>query len=111
MSIEIIDYSETIAIGKLRSENSGNIFASYRPPILDMDNEWKLLNYLVVINAKNKFKNENKNTFTGIVNNNKSTNFFLVLSHVWTRNKCNYIGLTFDAMGFIHFPWMKTHFF
>lgn len=56
MTIEIIDDSETIAIGKLRLENSEIYFVSYRSLILDMDNKWKLLNYLAVINAKNKFK-------------------------------------------------------
>lgn len=56
MTTEIIDDGETIAIGKLRLENSEIYFVSYKSLILDMNNEWKLLNYLAVINAKNKFK-------------------------------------------------------
>ena len=51
MTTEIIDDSETIAIGKLRLENSEIYFVSYKSLILDMNNEWKLLNYLAVINA------------------------------------------------------------
>lgn len=53
MTIESIDYSETIAMVKLRLESSENHFVSYNSFVLDIDNEWKLINNLAVVEAKN----------------------------------------------------------
>lgn len=52
MKIETIDDSETIAIVKLRLESSENYFVSYNSLVLDIDNEWKLINNLAVVEAK-----------------------------------------------------------
>lgn len=52
MKIESIDHSETIAMVKLRLESSENYFVSYNSLLLDIDNEWKLINNLAVVEAK-----------------------------------------------------------
>lgn len=52
MTIESVDDSETIAIVKLRLESSENYFVSYNSLVLDIDNEWKLINNLAVVEAK-----------------------------------------------------------
>lgn len=52
MTIESIDDSETIAMVKLRLESSENHFVSYNSLVLDVDNEWKLINNLAVVEAK-----------------------------------------------------------
>lgn len=52
MKIETIDDSETIAMVKLRLESSENYFVSYNSLVLDIDNEWKLINNLAVVEAK-----------------------------------------------------------
>lgn len=54
MVIENIDNSETIAIVKLRLESDENHFVSYNSMVLDTDNQWKLINNLAVVVAKNK---------------------------------------------------------
>lgn len=52
MTIESIDDSETIAMVKIRLESSENYFVSYNSLVLDIDNEWKLINNLAVVEAK-----------------------------------------------------------
>lgn len=52
MKIESIEDSQTIAIVKLHLESSENYFVSYNSLVLDIDNEWKLINNLVVVGAK-----------------------------------------------------------
>lgn len=52
MKIEIIDESDTIAMVKLRLESSENYFLSYNSLVLDIDNEWKLINNLAVVDTK-----------------------------------------------------------
>lgn len=52
MTIESIDDSETIAMVKLRLESSENYFVSYNSLVLDVDNEWKLINNLAVVETK-----------------------------------------------------------
>lgn len=52
MIIENIDYSETIALVKLRLESSENYFVSYNSLVLDTDNEWRIINNLAVVKAK-----------------------------------------------------------
>ena len=52
MTIESIDESETIATVKLRLESSENYFISYNSLVLDIDNEWKIINNLAVVEAK-----------------------------------------------------------
>lgn len=52
MTIESIEYSETIATVKLRLESSENHFISYNSLVLDIDNEWKIINNLAVVEAK-----------------------------------------------------------
>jgi hypothetical protein len=53
MTIESIDYSETIAMVKLRLESLENDFVSYNSLVLDIDNDWKLINNLAVVEPKN----------------------------------------------------------
>ena len=64
MKIESIDHCETIAMVKLRLESSENYFVSYNSLVLDIDNEWKLINNLAVVYTKNKeeFKDNSKTT-------------------------------------------------
>ena len=52
MTIESIDHSETIAMVKLRLESSENYFVSYNSLVLDIDNEWKIINNLAVVEQK-----------------------------------------------------------
>ncbi|MEO8516911.1 MAG: nuclear transport factor 2 family protein [Flavobacterium sp.] len=52
MTIESIDNIETIAMVKLRLESSENYFVSYNSLVLDIDNEWKLINNLAVVESK-----------------------------------------------------------
>lgn len=52
MMIESIEDSETIAMVKLRLESSENYFISYNSLVLDIDNEWKIINNLAVVEAK-----------------------------------------------------------
>lgn len=52
MIIENIDENKTIATVKLRLESSENYFISYNSLVLDIDNEWKLINNLAVVEAK-----------------------------------------------------------
>ncbi len=52
MSIESIEISETIAMVKLRLESSENRFVSFNSLVLDVDNQWKIINNLAVIDQK-----------------------------------------------------------
>ena len=52
MTIESIDDNQTIAMVKLRLESSENYFVSYNSLVLDIDNEWKLINNLAIVDAK-----------------------------------------------------------
>jgi hypothetical protein len=52
MTIESIEDCQTIAMVKLRLESSENYFVSYNSLVLDIDNEWKLINNLAVVEAK-----------------------------------------------------------
>jgi hypothetical protein len=52
MFIESIDESETVAMVKLRLESAENSFISYNSMVLDTDNEWKIINNLAVVKAK-----------------------------------------------------------
>jgi hypothetical protein len=52
MTIERIDFSDTIAMVKLRLESSENYFVSYNSLVLDSDKEWKLINNLAVVEPK-----------------------------------------------------------
>lgn len=52
MKIENIDDCEKIANVKLRLESSENYFVSYNSLVLDVDNEWKLIDNLAVVEAK-----------------------------------------------------------
>ncbi len=52
MLIESIDYSERIAMVKLRLESRENFFLSYNSLVLDADNEWKLISNLAVVEAR-----------------------------------------------------------
>jgi len=52
MIIESIDESETVAMVKLRLESAENSFVSYNSMVLDTDNEWKIINNLAVVKAK-----------------------------------------------------------
>jgi hypothetical protein len=53
MTIENIYESGTIASVKLRLESSENYFVSYNSLVFDTDNEWKIINNLAVVEAKN----------------------------------------------------------
>lgn len=53
MEIGEIDQSGSIASVKLRIESSENDFVSYNSLVLDTDNEWKIINNLAVVKAKN----------------------------------------------------------
>ncbi len=52
MQIESIDNNETIAMVKLRLESAENYFVSYNSLVLDIDNEWKLINNLAKVESK-----------------------------------------------------------
>lgn len=49
MEIESIDCNETIAMVKLRLESSENYFVSFNSLVLDIDNEWKIINNLALV--------------------------------------------------------------
>lgn len=53
MSIESIDQSGIIASVKLRMESNENHFISFNSLVLDTDNEWKIINNLAIVEAKN----------------------------------------------------------
>lgn len=52
MNIEQIDESGTIALVKLRLESAENQFVSYNSLVLDVDNQWKLIYNLAVVESK-----------------------------------------------------------
>lgn len=52
MEIENIDENGTIASVKIRLESSENSFISYNSLVVDIDNEWKIINNLAVVEAK-----------------------------------------------------------
>lgn len=49
IALEILEESGTIAMVKLRLESAENHFVSYNSLVLDVDNEWKLINNLAVV--------------------------------------------------------------
>ncbi|MFB6456004.1 nuclear transport factor 2 family protein [Chitinophaga sp. Hz27] len=53
MEIETIAQSGNIAMVKLRLESAENHFVSYNSLVLDIDNEWRIVNNLAVVEAKN----------------------------------------------------------
>ncbi|NNE75673.1 MAG: hypothetical protein HKN31_01220 [Pricia sp.] len=53
MKIEELDQSGSIASVKLRLESEENDFLSYNSLVLDTDNEWKIINNLAIVEAKN----------------------------------------------------------
>lgn len=53
MQIETLEQNGTIASVKLRIESSENDFISYNSLVLDTDNEWKIINNLAIVKAKN----------------------------------------------------------
>lgn len=53
MTIESIDLNQTIAMVKLRLESAENHFVSYNSLVWDTDNEWKIINNLAIVEAKN----------------------------------------------------------
>ena len=52
MTIISLDSSETIASVKLQLESDENSFISYNSLVLDIDNEWKIINNLAVVQPK-----------------------------------------------------------
>jgi hypothetical protein len=52
IKIESIDEGETIAMVKLRLESAENYFLSYNSLVLDLDNEWKLINNLAIVEPR-----------------------------------------------------------
>ena len=52
MTIESIDEDKTIAMVKLRLESSENNFVSYNSLVLDIDDEWKIINNLAIVESK-----------------------------------------------------------
>lgn len=52
MEVLRLDHSDKIASVKLKIESSENDFISYNSLVLDVDNEWKLIDNLAVVNAK-----------------------------------------------------------
>ncbi|HLT33998.1 MAG TPA: nuclear transport factor 2 family protein [Aquaticitalea sp.] len=54
MRILELDQHGTIALVKLQIESAENDFVSYNSLVLDADNEWKLINNLAIVKAKNK---------------------------------------------------------
>ncbi len=52
MKIESIEDSKTIAMVKLRLESAENYFVSYNSLVLDIDNEWRIINNLAVVERK-----------------------------------------------------------
>lgn len=53
MKIKKIDQSGIIASVKLKIESSENDFISYNSLVLDTDDQWKIINNLAVVTAKN----------------------------------------------------------
>lgn len=53
MTIEQLDQNGIIASVKLRIESSENDFFSYNSLVLDTDKQWKIINNLAVVKAKN----------------------------------------------------------
>jgi hypothetical protein len=54
MTIESIEENKTLASVKLHLESAENSFISYNSLVLDVDNEWKIINNLAVVEAKRK---------------------------------------------------------
>lgn len=52
IKIDKLDQSGVIASVKLRMESSENNFISYNSLVLDIDNEWKIINNLAVVNSE-----------------------------------------------------------
>ncbi len=52
MSIESINVNGAIAMVKLRMESLEKVFVSYNSLVLDIDNEWKIINNLAVVESK-----------------------------------------------------------
>jgi hypothetical protein len=52
MHIERVDESGTIAVVKLRLVSAENHFVSYNSLVLDLDNEWKLMYNLAVVESR-----------------------------------------------------------
>lgn len=52
MEILDLDHSDKIAAVKLKIESSENDFISYNSLVLDVDNEWKIINNLAIVTAK-----------------------------------------------------------
>jgi hypothetical protein len=52
MVIESIDKNETISMVKLRLESTENFFVSNNSLVLDVDNEWKIINNLAVVEPR-----------------------------------------------------------
>lgn len=52
VSIDRIDLAGTIGMVKVRLESIENSFVSYNSFVLDLDNEWRLINNLAVVIAK-----------------------------------------------------------
>ena len=52
MEIELVDENDTIAMVKIRLESEKNDFVSYNSMVLDTDNEWKLINNHVIVEAR-----------------------------------------------------------
>ncbi|HJR99559.1 MAG TPA: nuclear transport factor 2 family protein [Flavobacterium sp.] len=52
MKIETIDQSDSIAMVKLRLESSENHFVSYNSLVLDIDEQWKIINNLAIVETK-----------------------------------------------------------
>ena len=55
MIVENIDESGVIAMVKIRLESSENHFISYNSLVLDIDDEWKIINNLAIVEPKIKF--------------------------------------------------------
>jgi hypothetical protein len=55
MIVENIDESGVIAMVKIRLESSENHFISYNSLVLDIDDKWKIINNLAIVEPKIKF--------------------------------------------------------
>ncbi|MDR6844617.1 nuclear transport factor 2 family protein [Flavobacterium granuli] len=55
MIVENIDESGAIAMVKIRLESSENHFISYNSLVLDIDDKWKIINNLAIVEPKIKF--------------------------------------------------------
>ena len=56
VSIDSVDVDGTIGMVKVCLESSENSFVSYNSFVLDLDNEWRLINNLAVVVAKKPAK-------------------------------------------------------